>query len=151
MTATRLIAVALAAFASAACSEATTSPAVSSDGLEVLAAHESNNRATLSGMQAGNQITGTAIINYVAGQDGWRSTVNLDGILAPGTYTFYAVAPNGTTLRFVCSFTIAVEGDRQGCSADTDLLGFATAQVRDAGGNIVAGGTFERRGGTRSK
>ncbi len=151
MTSTRMIAVALAVLATAACADSATAPASSASDLEVRLAHNSNNQASLSGSQNGNAISGNAIINYVAGREGWQSTVNLQGTLAADTYTFYAVAPNGVTLRFVCSFTLDGQGGRQGCSADTDLLGFATAQVRDSEGNIVASGMFDRRGGNREK
>lgn len=112
-------------------------------------AHESNNRATLSGMQDGRAILGTAIINYVSGTEGWRSTVNLSGDLAAGTYTFFAISPNGMIAMPVCSFTISETGGRQGCTADTDLGGFLRAEVRESDGTVVASGTFQRRGGNR--
>ncbi len=112
-------------------------------------AHESNNRATLTGMQGGSAITGIAIINYVAGREAWRSTVGLRGNLAAGTYTLFAISPNGATSFAVCSFTVDGMGSRQGCSADTDVGGFLRAEVRDASGNVVASGRFMRRGGNR--
>ncbi len=139
----------LAALASAACSEIPSSPERSFDAPELRLAHESNNRAQLTGMQDGNTITGTAIINYVAGTEGWQSSVNLQGELAPGTYTFFAIGPGG--VQPVCSFTVVTSDDRQGCSADTDLGGFGRAEVRDSAGNVVASGMFERRGGKREK
>lgn len=113
-------------------------------------AHESNNQATLSGTQDGNAITGNAIINYVAGREGWQSTVNLQGDLAAGTYTFFATGGPGV-LQAICSFTVDGSGGRQGCSANTDLIGFTGAEVREADGTVVASGTFARRGGNREK
>lgn len=112
-------------------------------------AHESNNKAGLSGTQNGNLITGNAIINYVAGTEGWQSSVNLQGDLASGTYTFFAIGPGG--VQPVCSFSVDGSGGRQGCSADTDLLGFMRAEVRYEDGTVVASGTFERRGGNRDR
>lgn len=110
--------------------------------------HESNNFAALSGTQGGVAIEGQAVINYAKGApEEWRSTVNLTGDLAAGTYTFYVNGPGGKTA--VCSFTVGATGGRQGCSADTDLRGFGRATVEDASFNVVASGTFDRRGGTR--
>lgn len=111
-------------------------------------AHESNNSAALSGTQGGETIEGQAIINYAKGAPKeWRSTVNLRGDLDAGTYTFFVNGPGGKTA--VCSFTVGESGGRQGCSADTDLEGFGTATVEDSGGNVVASGSFSRRGGMR--
>ncbi len=150
MTVRRILVLAIGALATAACSETSTSLSTELDQTARFA-HESNNQATLSGMQGNNAITGNAIINYIAGTEGWRSSVNLSGALTNGTYTLFAVAPDGVTVMEVCSFTVSGPGGRQGCSADTDLAGFATAQVRDSEGSIVASGTFARRGGNRGK
>lgn len=147
ITASALLA---AAFLATACADAPTA-ALQSGGLQPRGpnfAHESNNQARLSGMQNGNAITGNAIINYVAGRDGWQSTVTLQGDLAPGTYTFFATGGPGV-LQEVCSFTVDEKGGRQGCSADTDLIGFASAEVQYQDGTVVASGIFERRGGKR--
>lgn len=109
-------------------------------------AHESNNKATLSGM-----VTGTAIVNYLAGTEGWRSSVNVRGDLANGTYGYYvAGGPSGDAGVLVCTFTVD-GGGRQGCSADTDLPGFTRAEIRDSDGNVIASGTFARRGGNREQ
>ncbi|MBA3404617.1 MAG: hypothetical protein H0U13_08045 [Gemmatimonadaceae bacterium] len=145
----RFLAFAFAALAVAACAEAPTGPANSAlNAPEVRLAHESNNQASLTGSQNGNTITGNAIINYVAGTEGWQSSVSLQGDLAEGTYTFFALGGPGG-VQAVCSFTIDENGGRQGCSADTDLGGFVRAEVRDEDGIVVASGIFERRGGTR--
>lgn len=125
-----------AAFALSGC-DATSS----SDG-SVAYAHESNNRATLSG----DGVTGTASVNYVAGTEGWQSTARVQG-LAAGGYT-YAVNLNGTNQTAICTFTSNGRGSA-GCSADTDVPGFNTAVILDADGDVVASGTFARRGGTR--
>lgn len=141
----------LSALLGAACSQDL--PTASADLLTPSFAHLSNNSAELSGMQDGTRITGKAIINYAKGApQEWRSTVNLNGDLDAGTYTFY-VSLNGTNQTAVCTFTVDGNGGRQGCSGDTDLGGFNMATVRegniDANGDIVASGTFERRGGQR--
>lgn len=137
------------AAATAACADPITSAVADASARF---AHESNNQSVLSGTQDGNAISGNAIINYVKGVEGWQSTVSLSGNLAPDTYTFYAVAPMGGALRTICSFTVTDQnGGRKGCSANTDVAGFATAQIQDSNGNIVASGTFERRGGNREK
>ena len=128
-------------------------PTASEDLAAPAFAHESNNRADLSGTQDGTAIAGMAIVNYAKGAPReWRSTVNLKGELDPGTYTFY-VSLNGTNQTAVCTFTVDENGGRQGCSADTDLPGFNMATVREgnmvAAGDVVASGTFDRRGGQR--
>ena len=111
----------------------------------VYAAHESNNKAELSG----DGISGHAIVNYVAGTEGWSSTARVDG-LAPGDYTF-AVNLNGTNQTTVCSFTADGNGS-DGCSdQDADLPGFNTAVIVDSDGMVVASGTFARRGGNRAQ
>ncbi|CAN5623206.1 hypothetical protein BH23GEM9_BH23GEM9_27000 [soil metagenome] len=117
-----------------------------------LFAHESNNQAQLSGMQNGTAITGVAIVNAIVtrGQvTGWRSAVNVQGDLAPGTY-FFTVNLNGGNQTTVCSFTVDEErGGRQGCNADTNLPGFNRVEIRDSENSIIASGTFDRRGGNR--
>ncbi len=120
-------------------------------------AHESNNRGELSGTQNGNTISGQAIINYAKGAPKeWRSTVNVKGNLAAGTYTFAAnlVIPSQGGVQpgqfqEICTFTVSGNGGRQGCSADTDLEGFSRVFILDSDGNIVAEGAAERRGGQR--
>lgn len=110
----------------------------------VSAAHESNNRAELSGDGVG----GHAIVNYVAGTEGWSSTARVMG-LEPGQYTF-AVSLNGTNLTTVCTFTADGSGS-DGCSdQDAELPGFNTAVILDADGDVVASGVFARRGGNRA-
>ena len=110
----------------------------------VSAAHESNNRAELSGDASGH-----AIVNYVAGTEGWSSTVTVKGLEA-GDYTF-AVNLNGTNQTIVCIFTSDGKGN-DGCSdQEADLPGFNTAVVLNSSGDIVATGIFERRGGNREK
>ena len=135
-------AVLCAAFAVAGCDATSSGDALSSADAPTAYAHESNNRATLSG----DGITGTASVNYVAGTEGWRSTARVRGLDA-GDYTF-AVNLNGTNQTAICSFTSDGKGS-EGCSADTDVPGFNTAVILDSDGTVVASGTFARRGGTR--
>jgi hypothetical protein len=126
-------------------------PTLTADDAIPNLAHESNNRAELTGMQDGTQISGHAIINAIVNRGqvtGWRSTISVQGDLAAGTYTVF-VNLNGSNQTAVCSFTVSDMGGRQGCSADTNLPGFNTVEVRDASGNIVASGIFDRRGGNR--
>ena len=119
----------------------------------VYAAHESNNRAALSG--AGG-VSGTAHVNYVKGTEGWSSTVSVFG-LATGNYVF-AVRLNAGAFQTVCAFSADGVGS-DGCSdQDSVLGGFNQAVIvadtngnglADAGEMVVASGTFARRGGCR--
>lgn len=114
-------------------------------------AHESNNRAELTGMQDGTALSGTAIVNYAKGSPTeWQSTVNVKGDLDNGTYSFFvAGGPSGAAGTLVCTFTVDGSG-RQGCSADTPLeVGFARAEIREEDGTVIATGVFARRGGNR--
>lgn len=110
------------------------------------AGHESNNLANLSG-EGG--VSGTAIVNYVAGTEGWTSNVHVTG-LEDGIYTF-AVRLNAGPLQPICNFVVDGNGS-SGCSdQDAVLLGFNQAVIVDQEGNVVASGTFKRRGGNRDK
>jgi hypothetical protein len=112
--------------------------------LPAQAAHESNNKAELAGAA-----TGTALVNYVAGRESeqWSANARVQG-LEPGTYTYTVNGPAG--IQQICTFTADGRGS-DGCSVSSiDLGGFATAQIRDAAGAVVAEGTFERRGGNRN-
>lgn len=106
------------------------------------AAHESNNRAELTGVG-----TGVAIVNYAKGAPAeWRSSVNVRG-LPDGTHTFRVAGGPMPAPQTLCTFTV---GDgRSGCSSDADLRGFTTAQIVDSSGTVVASGVFARRGGQR--
>lgn len=105
--------------------------------------HLSNNRAELSG----DGISGQAIVNYVKGTQSWSSTVQVQGLEA-GEYSF-AVNRSGEDETIVCTFTADGNGS-DGCSdQETDIPGFNTAVILDSDGNVVASGTFERRGGGR--
>jgi hypothetical protein len=107
------------------------------------AAHEGNNRAELSGSAAG-----TALVNYAKGNGSWTAGARVAG-LAPGTYTFTVTSPNGMTVMPVCTFEADGRGT-DGCSARLEVLGgFATAEIRDAGGTVVSSGRFDRRGNCR--
>lgn len=114
--------------------------------LPVHAAHESNNKAELTGAASG-----TAVVNDIEGRDRqqWTANTRLQG-LEPGTYTFVLVAPNGTEGVTVCTFTSDGQGS-SGCSNSAfDTGGFASAQIQDEAGDAVASGTFARRGGNRA-
>lgn len=114
--------------------------------LPAQAAHESNNKAELTGTGTGN-----AIVNYIEGREAnqWTANVRVRGLDA-GEYSYVLVAPDGTDAATVCDFTARERGSA-GCSNSSfDTGGFATAEVRDEDGNVVADGTFVRRGGQRS-
>lgn len=107
------------------------------------AAHNGNNLAELTG----DGVDGSAVVNYSEGRGTFNATVNVSGLEA-GVYTVVVVSPNGAVETAVCSFDPA--DGRDGCSAtDLTLGGFATVEVQDAGGAVVAVGTFERRGNCR--
>lgn len=150
MRSTLFTAALCAAFALTGCDAYADGSADATSETPVAYAHEANNRATLSG-----SVTGTAIVNYIAGRsdsqsDSFQSTVNVKGDLPDGTYGFYvAGGPSGAAGVLVCTFE-AGQG-RLGCSADKDLPGFARAEIRDAGGVVIASGVFARRGGNRDK
>ena len=115
--------------------------------LPAQAAHESNNKAELTGVGT----TGTAIVNYIEGRttQQWTGNVRVRG-LAVGDYSYVLVSPTGADAATVCTFTAAANGSA-GCSNSSfDTGGFATAQVRNEAGAVVASGTFERRGGQRA-
>lgn len=114
--------------------------------LPAQAAHESNNKADLSGAASG-----TAVVNYIEGRDGqqWTATTRLQDLQA-GTYSFVLIAPNGTEGVTVCTFSSDGAGSA-GCSNSSfDTGGFAGAQIQDEDGDVVASGTFVRRGGRRA-
>lgn len=112
------------------------------------AAHESNNFTTLTSSIAG--VSGQATVNYVKGTEGWSSTTRILG-LPDGLYTFAVRLGGAGTLQPVCSFEVEGEGSG-GCSdQDAALTGFSQAVIVDFEGNVVASGTFERRGGHREK
>lgn len=137
--------------AAAACQESLpTSDASFVDGVdETASVHESNNRAELAGTQGGEAITGSSIVNFTGnGMNAWRSNVNVKGDLDAGTYSFYVISPDGTNRMLVCTFSVP---GRQGCSSDTNVGGFATAEVEDGSGAVVASGSYARRGGNRFK
>ncbi len=115
------------------------------------AAHESNNRANLTGDDG---VSGKAIVNYVKGTEGWSSNTSVFG-LQPGEYVFAVRLRADGPFQTICAFTADGKG-RDGCSdRDAVLMGFSQAViVLDANGNgeadmdetVVASGTFERRG-----
>lgn len=113
--------------------------------LPASAAHEGNNFADLVG-----EGTGTATVNYVKGREDeeWTGRASVIGLDA-GDYTFTVTSPNGQVTTTVCSFTATGTG-AAGCSNSSfDVGGFLTAEIRDEAGDVVASGTFERRGNCR--
>jgi hypothetical protein len=108
------------------------------------AAHFGNNKAAL----VGDGVTGTAIVNYSEGTGTFNGSARVSG-LEEGTYTFQVVSPDGQTATPICTFEADGNGT-DGCSATgLTLGGFATAEIADANGEVVADGTFERRGNCR--
>ncbi|MFP5309398.1 MAG: hypothetical protein ACLGIR_07450 [Actinomycetes bacterium] len=110
-----------------------------------LAAHNGNNRADLASQTS--DATGRAVVNYSEGQGTFNGTVTVRGLEA-GTYTF-RVTLRGGNITPVCELVAGGNG-AAGCSAqDLDLPGFNTAEIVDAGGNVVARGVFDRAGNCR--
>lgn len=116
-----------------------------------LAAHNGNNAAELSGT-GDPDATGKAIVNYSEGSGDFNGTITVQNLEPGATYSFFArfQAP-GFPIEdtLICSG----EADLQGtftCQAQHFTLGrFGMAVVLDAAGDVVAAGTFERRGNCR--
>ena len=115
------------------------------------AAHNGNNAAELSGT-GDSDATGTAIVNYSAGRGNFNGTITVQNLEAGASYGFVARFqqpgfPIEDTL--ICSG----EANQQGtftCQAQHFTLGrFGRAVVLDSAGDVVAAGTFERRGNCR--
>ena len=101
--------------------------------------HNSNNRATFTGV-----VTGTAIANYSEGQGTFNAGTSVRG-LAPGSYTYVLTNVANTTVQVVCSFTVDASGNG-GCSdQDRSFAGFTTAEIR-SGSAVVATDRFTRQG-----
>jgi hypothetical protein len=108
-----------------------------------LAAHNGNNRADLAG-----EATGRAVVNYSEGRGTFNGTVTVKGLEA-GEYTFQVRSPNGQVTAEVCDL-VAGKNGAAGCSAqDLELPGFATGEIVDAEGAILATGVFDRAGNCR--
>ncbi len=108
------------------------------------AAHNGNNFADLEGSGGAD---GHAVVNYSEGRGTFNASVNVSG-LEDGTYTLQVVSPNGQTATTICTYHTTA--GRDGCSAtDLALPGFGSAQIVEADENVVASGTFERRGNCR--
>ncbi|MGH2739703.1 MAG: hypothetical protein ACRDH6_04370 [Actinomycetota bacterium] len=113
-------------------------------GGPVLAAHNGNNKAELSG----SGISGTAIMNYSEGTGTFSGHANVQG-LAAGSYTYRVNNSTLTNPQTICTFEASGSGSA-GCSAQhLSLAGFAVAQIVDQSSNVVASGTFARRGNCR--
>lgn len=111
-----------------------------------MAAHNGNNKAPLSG----EGTSGTALVNYSEGTGTFSGTSSVKGLNPGETYSYNVVSPNGQVVTEVCTFV--ADGGSDGCSFQgTKLGGFASATIEDDLGNVVASGTFERRGNCRDR
>jgi hypothetical protein len=114
------------------------------------AAHNGNNFAELTGTAADPDASGKAVLNHSAGGGDFVASITVANLVPGATYSYlvWRTATDNSTALLCTS-----EANGQGmftCQAQHFLLGgFRQAVVRDAAGNVVALGTFERRGNCR--
>lgn len=114
----------------------------------VLAAHNGNNRAFVSGT-GDPDASGVAIVNYSEGTGKFNGNITVSNLEPGEAYTYSVLSPNGQVETTICSGT-ADAGGTFTCSAQKLTLGgFLTAVVRDSAGVEVARGVFDRRGNCR--
>lgn len=113
------------------------------------AAHNGNNKATLSGSGTELDASGQSIVNYREGTGTFNAKVSVTNLVPGAVYTFLVRAPSGGAETVVCSGTASAQGTFSCSEGDIRLPGFATAVVRDAAGIEVASGVYERRGNCR--
>lgn len=114
----------------------------------VLAAHNGNNRAFISGT-GDPDASGVAIVNYSEGTGKFNGNITVANLDAGESYTFLVRSPNGLVETVVCTGTADANGTFTCSAQKLTLGGFAKAVVRDAAGVEVAVGTFDRRGNCR--
>ncbi|HEV2528754.1 MAG TPA: hypothetical protein VGT61_09935 [Thermomicrobiales bacterium] len=117
----------------------------------VSAAHNGNNKASLTGTGGEADASGQSIVNYREGTGTFNGKVSVTGLVPGATYTFLVRAPataGGGETR-VCSGEANAQGTFSCAAQDIALPGFVAAVVRDATGTEVATGTYERRGNCR--
>lgn len=114
------------------------------------AAHNGNNKAPLTGIGMESDATGNAIVNYSKGTESFNGKVTVRNLVPGATYEFYVTgAAAGMAGVLICSDE-ATNGGTFTCSAQgLGSPGFATAEVREDDGTVVASGTFLRRGNCR--
>lgn len=120
------------------------------------AAHNGNNKASLTGVGAELDATGTAIVNYRAGTDTYNGTVVVRNLEPNTEYTFEIRAGAGNEQE-ICDGVSNNQGlfrcSSVGFTLTTDPNTFGSAAVRlasmDEEGADVATGTFARRGNCR--
>ena len=114
------------------------------------AAHNSNNRAELTGT-ADPDATGLAIVNHSAGLNDFNGTVIVSNLTQGETYAFYLsrVRLGVLSETLVCTGTADGQGTFTCAAQHLTSGGFTTAVVKDSAGVVVASGIFERRGTCR--
>lgn len=114
------------------------------------AAHNGNNRATLMGVAPEVDASGQAIVNYREGTGTFNGRVTVQNLIPGETYEFYVTgAAAGAAGVLICSGEANAGGVFTCSTQDLRLPGFATTQVREADGEVVATGVFARRGNCR--
>lgn len=114
------------------------------------AAHNGNNKANLAGVGTETDATGTAIVNYREGTSTFNGTVTVRNLIPGETYEFYVTgAAAGTAGVLICSGEASESGLFRCSAQGLALPGFASAEVREDDGDVVATGTFARRGNCR--
>lgn len=112
--------------------------------LPAAAAHNGSNKAEL----AGDGGTGTSVVNYSKGHDTFNASARVLG-LDEGTYTFRLRSPDGQTAFDVCELESTGSGSATCSEVHRDFGGFATGEIVDDEGTVVAEGTYARRGNCR--
>ena len=114
------------------------------------AAHNSNNRAELSGI-GDPDASGQAIVNYSPGHGDFNGTVVVSNLTPGATYEFYLSRVRNGVLSetLVCTGVADSQGTFTCAAQHFTSGGFTTAVVKNVAGATVASGTFERRGTCR--
>ena len=113
------------------------------------AAHNGNNKAVIAGT-TDIDATGKAVVNYSEGQGTFNGTITVRNLIAGATYTFQVSGTAASTPGVnVCTGVANSQGTFTCGFQSTALPGFATAEVEDVNGNVVATGTFDRGGNCR--
>ena len=114
------------------------------------AAHLGNSKASLTGT-GDTDATGMSTVNYRKGTESFNALASITNLTPDTTYSFLVRNAAGVE-RLICSADANQQG-RFSCNAQDvlpDGFGLTTAVIRDASGNEVAVGVYERTGNCRA-